>query len=49
MSAMKLKSRKERVELLRAGLTGEKIEKMFVELNGLKIVGPVLYVPSKSQ
>jgi hypothetical protein len=33
---------RERVRLLRAGLTGKDIEKLYLVLNGFNIVGPVL-------
>lgn len=45
MSALILASPDERVKLLRAGITGKQIEKLFVELNQFKIVGQVLYIP----
>ena len=46
MSAlMILASPDERVKLLRAGITGKQIEKIFVELNHFKIVGAILYDP----
>lgn len=45
MSALILASPDERVKLLRAGITGKQIEKLFVELNHFKIVGAILYDP----
>ncbi len=47
MSALTLilASPDERVKLLRAGVTGKQIEKLFVELNHFKIVGAILYDP----
>jgi len=45
MSALILSSPDERVKLLRAGITGKQIEKLFVELNHFKIVGAILYDP----
>lgn len=45
MSALILASPDERVKLLRAGITGKQIEKLFVELNQFKIVGAILYDP----
>ena len=46
MSALILASPDERVKLLRAGITGKQIEKLFVELNHFKIVGAILYDPT---
>lgn len=46
MSELILASPDERVKLLRAGITGKQIEKLFVELNHFKIVGAVLYDPT---
>ena len=43
--AVILASPDERVKLLRAGITGKQIEKIFVELNHFKIVGAILYDP----
>lgn len=40
-----LSSPAERAKLLRAGITGKQIEKLFVQLNNFKIVGAVLYAP----
>ena len=44
MSALILASPDERVKLLRAGITGKQIEKIFVELNNYRLINtPVLY------
>lgn len=49
MSAMILGSPGERVKLLKAGLTGGQIEKVFVALNDYKLIkSPVLYNESAS-
>lgn len=44
MSVLILASPEDRVKLLRAGLTGMQIEKVFVILNHLETVGMVLYI-----
>ncbi len=41
-----LRTSEERVKLLKAGFTGKEIEELFLILNDMRLVGPVLYTCS---